>query len=82
MKLHIHWSAPLQPATRYKIDEPDGDGYRPLWFEASGHRLAWCAKCGRWRRLANMMVLAEAWYDPTWYCRECPPKPRRRRKAR
>lgn len=52
----------------------------PHWIEVSPHKIAWCSRCGRRRRLKNMLVLAQAWYDPAWFCAECPPRKRRKRR--
>ena len=81
-RIHVNWCPPLQSATRYRIEIPSRDWRaKPTYFRVtrSGHLLAWCARCGRRRRLRNMVILEQAWYDPIWFCRVCPPKHRLKR---
>ena len=74
--LHINWTPPRQPATRFCI-ELDGRH----WIRSSGHKLAWCWQCRRRRRLRNLDIVAQAYYDPMFFCHGgCKPKPRRKRR--
>lgn len=81
--IHIHWGPQLQPATRYRMELPDGDGVRYIWRTAPGGRLGWCHRCRCRRRLSNLLIAEQAWYDPYWVCRVCPSKQeQKQRKAR
>jgi hypothetical protein len=78
--LHIHWTPPRQPATRFYVDDPR-PGHRRHLIRRSGHKLAWCYSCGRRRRLRNLDVTEQAYYDPMYFCHGgCKPKPRRKRR--
>jgi hypothetical protein len=77
MSLHIHWPPPAQPATRYWIDNGLIEPPRKHWIRHRPHQRAWCYTCGQRRCLKNMRVIAQAWYDPMFLCRQCPPRKRR-----
>ena len=68
MTLHIHWTAPRQPATRFYVDCPGRVPPRML-IRRSGHKLAWCFKCRTRRRLKNLDIVEQAYYDPMYFCR-------------
>jgi hypothetical protein len=71
--LHISWRPALQPATRYYVELPECDWRKEpkrKLIRQSPHLLARCWGCGRLRRLANLLICEQAWYDPTWHCRD------------
>lgn len=83
MSLHISWTPPSQPATRYFVDLDLQRGFRRMWFRSSPHKLAWCHKCRRRRRLKNLRIIAQAYYDPMVFCAGgCAPKKRRAPRGR
>jgi hypothetical protein len=80
--LHIHWTAPSQPAT--KFSEQIGDV--GIEHVIRPHVRIWCSRC-RQRRLAkHLRVIAQAYYDPVYFCadeakcRAAKRKARRRRR--
>lgn len=77
-ELHVLWTPPLQPATRWKLDIGDGHEH---WIEWSPYKRVRCHKCYRVRQARNMQVREQAYYDPMFTCVACPPKKGRARKT-
>jgi hypothetical protein len=55
--IHIY-TAPLQPATRYRVDVGD---VKPFWCRVSPFKRGQCFECGRVRQARNLSV--QVFYD-------------------